>query len=177
MLPSGPLYPHENPQALLCSLLHGSSERVVITTPYFVPDEPFLVALETAAVRGAEVHLVVPERSNKPITQWAQRSHYERLLDAGVHIHLYAPRFLHAKHVTIDGRIAVIGSVNIDIRSFALDSEVSLIIYDREVVKSFAAIHTRYFAGSHELSRDHWRRRSVLAKIAENTARLADSLL
>jgi cardiolipin synthase len=177
VLPSGPLYPHENPQALLCSLLHGASERVVVTTPYFVPDEPFLVALETAAVRGAEVHLVVPERSNKPVTRWAQRSHYERLLEAGARIHLYAPRFLHAKHVTVDGRIAVIGSVNIDIRSFALDSEVSLLVYDREVVRALEAIQLRYFAGSRELSRDDWRRRPVLAKFAENTARLADSLL
>lgn len=177
VLPSGPLYPHENPQALLCSLLHGASERVVITTPYFVPDEPFLVALETAAVRGADVHLVVPERSNKPVTQWAQRSHYERMLEAGVRIHLYAPRFLHAKHVTVDGRIAVIGSVNIDIRSFALDSEVSLLIYDGAVVQALEAIQTRYFAGSRELSRGDWRRRPALAKVAENTARLADSLL
>jgi cardiolipin synthase len=177
VLPSGPLYPYENPQALLCSLLHGASERVVITTPYFVPDEPFLVALETAAVRGAEVHLVVPERSNKPVTQWAQRSHYERLLQAGVRIHLYAPHFLHAKHLTVDGRIAVIGSVNIDIRSFALDSEVSLLVYDRVVVQALEAIQARYFAGSRELSRDDWRRRPALAKIAENTARLADSLL
>ena len=177
VLPSGPLYPYENPQALLCSLLHGASERVVITTPYFVPDEPFLVALETAAVRGAEVRLVVPERSNKPVTRWAQRSHYERLLEAGVRIHLYAPRFLHAKHVTVDGRIAVIGSVNIDIRSFALDSEVSLLVYDRAVVQALEAIQTSYFAGSRELSRDDWRRRPALAKVAENTARLADSLL
>ncbi|HVR61375.1 MAG TPA: cardiolipin synthase [Polyangia bacterium] len=177
VLPSGPLYPHENPQALLCSLFHVASERVVITTPYFVPDEPFLVALETAAVRGAEVHLVVPEHSNKPITLWAQRSHYERLLEAGVRIHLYASRFLHAKHVTVDGRIAVIGSVNIDIRSFALDSEVSLLVYDRAVVQALEAIQARYFAGSRALSRDEWRRRPVLAKIAENTARLADSLL
>lgn len=177
VLPSGPAYPFENPQALLCSLLNLARERVVITTPYFVPDEPFLVAMETAAVRGADVHLVVPERSNKAITSWAQRSHYERLLDAGVHVHLYAPRFLHAKHVTVDGRIAVIGSVNIDIRSFALDSEVSLLVYDTAVVRDFEAIQARYFASSRELSLVEWQKRPVLARVAENTARLADSLL
>ncbi len=177
VVPSGPGYPYENPQALFCSLLHGARERVVITTPYFVPDEPFLVAMETAAVRGADVHLVVPERSNKPITRWAQQSHYERLLDAGAHVHLYAPRFLHAKHLTVDGRIAVIGSVNIDIRSFALDCEVSLLVYDRAVVRSFEEIQARYFARSRELSRDDWRRRPLAARVAENTARLADSLL
>jgi cardiolipin synthase len=177
VLPSGPEYAYENQQALLCSLLHGASERVVVTTPYFVPDEPFLLAMETAVVRGAEVHLVVPARSNKAITLWAQRSHYDRLLEAGVRIHLYAPRFLHAKHVTVDGRIAVIGSVNIDIRSFALDCEVSLVVYDPEVVRSLEQIQARVFKDSHELSPAEWRQRSLAARVAENTARLADSLL
>jgi len=177
VLPSGPEYAYQNQQALLCSLLHGAMERVVVTTPYFAPDEPFLLAMETAVVRGAEVHLVVPERSNKAVTLWAQRSHYERLLDAGVHIHLYAPRFLHAKHVTIDGRIAIVGSVNIDIRSFALDCEVSLVIYDPAVVRSLERIQARYFAGSREVLQSEWQGRSLARRVVENTARLADSLL
>lgn len=177
VLPSGPEYPYENQKALLCSVLHGASERVVVTTPYFVPDEPFLLAMETAVVRGAEVHLIVPARSNKAITLWAQRSHYERLLEAGVRIHCYAPRFLHAKHVTIDGRIAIIGSVNIDIRSFALDCEVNLVVYDPAVVRSLEQIQARAFAGSREVSRAEWRQRSLAARVVENTARLADSLL
>jgi cardiolipin synthase len=177
VLPSGPGYPHENHQALLCSLLSGANERVVITTPYFVPDEPFLLAMETAVVRGADVHLVVPERSNKPVTRWAQRSHYERLLEAGVHVHLYQPRFLHAKHVTIDGRIAIVGSVNIDIRSFELDSEISLLVYDRAVVGALEVIQARQLAASRELSAADWERRPLLSRVVENTARLADTLL
>jgi cardiolipin synthase len=177
VLPSGPEYAYQNHQALLCSLLHGATERVVVTTPYFAPDEPFLLAMETAVVRGAEVHLVVPERSNKAITLWAQRSHYDRLLEAGVHIHLYAPRFLHAKHVTIDGRIAIVGSANIDIRSFALDCEVSLVIYDPVVVRSLEGVQERYFAASREVSQSEWQRRPITRRIVENTARLADSLL
>jgi cardiolipin synthase len=177
LLPSGPGYRHENQRALLCSLLYEASERVVITTPYFVPDEPFLEAIETAAVRGVSVHLVVPEHSNKVVANWAQQSHYGRLLDAGVSIHLYAPHFLHAKHVTVDRWVAVVGSVNIDIRSFALDSEVSLLVYDPEVVRSLEEIQARYFARSRELSRDEWRRRPLIARVTQNTARLADSLL
>ncbi|HXJ23071.1 MAG TPA: cardiolipin synthase [Polyangia bacterium] len=177
VLPSGPGYRHENHQALLCSLLSGANERVVITTPYFVPDEPFLLALETAVVRGAEVHLIVPERSNKAVTKWAQRSHYERLLEAGVHIHLYAPRFLHAKHVTVDRRIAIIGSVNIDIRSFELDCEISLLVYDRAVVAALEAIETAHFAASRELAAADWDRRPLVSRVVENTARLADTLL
>jgi len=177
VLPSGPGYRHENHKALLCSLLSGANERVVITTPYFVPDEPFLLALETAVVRGAEVHLIVPESSNKAVTKWAQRSHYQRLLEAGVHVHLYPPRFLHAKHVTVDRRIAIVGSVNIDIRSFELDCEISLLVYDRAVVEALEAIQTRHIAASHELSAAEWDRRPLMSRVVENTARLADTLL
>jgi cardiolipin synthase A/B len=177
VLPSGPGYAHENQQTMLVDLLHEARTRVVMTTPYFVPDEPFLEAMVTAALRGAEVRLVVPEHSNKVVTNWAQESHYARLLDAGVHIHLYAPHFLHAKHVTVDRWVAVVGSVNMDIRSFALDSEVSLLVYDAKVVQAFEAVQERYFARSREVSKAEWSRRSPFRKVAQNTARLADSLL
>jgi cardiolipin synthase A/B len=177
VLPSGPGYAHENQQTMLVDLLHEARTRVVMTTPYFVPDEPFLEAMETAALRGAEVRLVVPEHSNKTVTNWAQESHYARLLDAGIHIHLYAPHFLHAKHVTVDRFVAVVGSVNMDIRSFALDSEVSLLVYDAKVVQAFEAVQAHYFARCREVTKEKWSRRSPFRKVAQNTARLADSLL
>jgi cardiolipin synthase A/B len=177
VLPSGPGYAHENQQTMLIDILHEARERVVMTTPYFVPDEPFLEAMETAALRGAEVRLVVPLHSNKLVTNWAQESHYARLLAGGIHIHLYAPHFLHAKHVTVDRWVAVVGSVNMDIRSFALDSEVSLLVYDAKVVAAFEAVQAKYFAHSQEVTKEDWKRRSHLRRVAQNTARLADSLL
>jgi cardiolipin synthase len=177
VLPSGPGYTYENQRTMLIEILHEARERVVMTTPYFVPDEPFLEAMESAALRGVDVHLVVPEHSNKLVTNWAQESHYARLLNAGIHIHLYAPHFLHAKHVTVDRWVAVVGSVNMDIRSFALDSEVSLLVYDEKVVRAFEVVQAHYFAASREVSREVWSRRSLLQRVAQNTARLADSLL
>lgn len=177
VLPSGPGYPHENQQTMLIEVLHEARERVVMTTPYFVPDEPFLEAMVTAALRGVEVRLVVPQHSNKLVTNWAQESHYARLLEAGIHIHRYAPNFLHAKHVTVDRWVAVVGSVNMDIRSFALDSEVSLLIFDEKVVAAFEAVQERYFVQSSEISKEEWSRRPRLRRVAQNTARLADSLL
>jgi cardiolipin synthase len=177
VLPSGPGYAYENQQTMLVDLLHEARKRVVMTTPYFVPDEPFLEAMVTAALRGAEVRLVVPEHSNKLVTNWAQESHYARLLDAGIHIHLYAPHFLHAKHVTVDRWVAVVGSVNMDIRSFALDSEVSLLVYDAKVVAAFEEVQAHYFAKCREVSKEEWSRRPRLRRVAQNTARLADSLL
>jgi cardiolipin synthase A/B len=98
-------------------------------------------------------------------------------LAAGIHIHLYAPHFLHAKHVTVDRWVAVVGSVNMDIRSFALDSEVSLLVYDAKVVAAFEAVQAKYFAHSQEVTKEDWKRRSHLRRVAQNTARLADSLL
>jgi cardiolipin synthase len=177
LLPSGPGYGRENAQSLMVDLIHSAHKRVVITTPYFVPDQPFLQALETAVLRGVEVHLVVPARSNQFVTNLAQQSFYDELLESGVKIHLYRPHFLHAKHLSIDDDVALIGSSNIDIRSFALNAEVSLLVYDAQVMNQIRAIHERYFANSDVLTREVWDERSVIARTSQNIARLADSLL
>ncbi|HKB41025.1 MAG TPA: cardiolipin synthase, partial [Gemmataceae bacterium] len=148
VLPSGPGYPHANTQRLLVALVHGARERVVITTPYFVPDEPFLQAMQTAVLRGVAVHLVVSKQADQLLVGLAQRSYYEELLGSGVRIHLYHRRFLHAKHVSIDDSVALIGSSNIDIRSFALNAEVSLLLYDPQVVARLREVQEEYFAHS-----------------------------
>ena len=177
LLPSGPGYQRENAEEFFIALLYAARRRVVITTPYFVPDEPFLEAVRSAARREVEVRLIFPLRANQRITQFAQRSYYEDLLRGGVHIHLYRPRFLHAKHLTVDDDIALIGSTNIDIRSFSLNCEVSLITYDRAVVAEVRAVQERYLADSEELDLESWGRRSVPDRVLQNLARLTDSLL
>jgi cardiolipin synthase len=177
MVPSGPGYRRQNGQELIVAMIYGARERVVVTTPYFVPDEPFLQALRSATRRGVAVHLVLSKHANQTVTQFAQRAYYDNLLEAGVEIHLYEPRFLHAKHLTIDDNIALIGSTNMDIRSFALNEEINLLVYDPEIVARVRVIQERYFAGSERISREEWSRRTVVARVLQNTARLADSLL
>lgn len=177
VVPSGPGYTHENGQELLIALLYAARDRAVITTPYFVPDEPFLLALRSAALRGVTVHVVLSKHANQTFTQFAQRACYDALLDAGVNIHLYRPRFLHAKHISIDDKIAFIGSTNIDIRSFALNAEINILFYDPEVVAKLGEIQEKYFANSDQLTAEEWKQRPLLLKVAQNTARLADSLL
>jgi len=174
---SGPGYQQENFEEILVSLLFAARSRVVLTTPYFVPSEPFLEALCAAARRGVEVRLVVSRHANQFVTQLAQGSYYDELLGAGVIVHLYQPRFLHAKHVTIDGDVALVGSTNIDIRSFALNAEVGVLLYDRSVVDRLRVIQERYFAASEILNPEAWSRRPITHKVAQNLARLADSLL
>lgn len=177
VVPSGPGYKHENGQELIIALLHAARKRVVMTTPYFAPDEPSLLAICSAAHRGVEVDLVVSRHANQRFTQFAQRAYYESLLDAGVRIHLYKPHFLHAKHLSVDDDFAMIGSTNMDIRSFALNAEINMLFYDVKVGGELRRIQESYFAQSETISPKEWARRPLLHKVAQNTARLADSLL
>jgi cardiolipin synthase len=177
VMPSGPGYHHGNTHQIMVALIHAAAHRVVLTTPYFIPDEPFLLAMKMAAERGVAVHLVLSRMSNKPIVHLAQQSNYEELLDAGAHIHLYHGNFLHAKHASIDEDVAVIGSSNLDIRSFSLNNEVSVLVYDREVVAKLREVQARYFEESEEIDPAQWRKRSIPARVAQNIARLADTLL
>ncbi|MEO8030139.1 MAG: cardiolipin synthase [Gemmatimonadota bacterium] len=176
-LPSGPLYPHANNQWLITALVHSACTRVVITTPYFVPDAPLLQAVQTAVLRGAEVHLVVPGQDDQLLVTLAQKSYYGELLDAGVRIHRYQPRFLHAKHVTIDDQVSWIGSSNMDVRSFVLNEEVVLLFYDRQLTAQLVREQQRYFRDSHPLTADQWRRRPRRTRIVQNLARLLSPLL
>jgi cardiolipin synthase len=177
VLPSGPDYPVTNVQRLLVALIHGAQERVVITTPYFIPDEALLQALQTATLRGVEVHLIVSRVADQVLVCLAQRSYYTDLLRMGIHIHLFQEKLLHAKHTSIDGELAVIGSSNMDIRSFVLNAEVSLAIYDTEAVARLRAEQERTLANCKPLLLDDWVRRSRWAKFAENLARLMSPLL
>jgi cardiolipin synthase A/B len=176
-LPSGPGFPQENNERLVVSLVHGARRRVCITTPYFVPDESLQNSLVTAARRGVEVRLIVARQVDQYMVGLAQRSYYEELLEAGVHIHEYGTRFLHAKHLTVDDDVAAVGSSNMDIRSFALNAEVLLLAYDAGVARDLRAVEDRYLAAAHEVHLDGWRRRPTWLKVAQNTARLVDSLL
>jgi cardiolipin synthase len=176
-LASGPDFPTQNNQRLIVALVHGARRRVVLTTPYFIPDEPLLQAMQTAALRGVEVHLVVSEKGDHPIVSLAQKSYYEELLEAGVRAHLYRANFLHAKHLSVDDAVALIGTSNLDIRSFALNAEVMLMVYDRGVTARLAAEQERYFANSRLLTLAEWRRRPFGGKVAQNLARLLSPLL
>jgi len=177
VLPSGPGHQEGNTQQVLVSLIYAARERVDLTTPYFVPDATFLTAMRTVAARGVDVNLVVSHHSNKPVVQFAQQSYYEDLLAAGVKIYLYRGAFLHAKYTSIDESVAVIGSSNLDIRSFALNSEVSLLVYDPQVVADLRRIQDRHIGDSDEVTLERWRQRSPVRRWLQNMCRLADTLI
>ncbi|MBL9002011.1 MAG: cardiolipin synthase [Phycisphaerae bacterium] len=177
VLPSGPDFPTQNNQRLFVALIHGAHKRVVLTTPYFIPDEPLLQAMQTAVLRGVEVHLFVSEQGDQPVVSLAQESYYEELLRSGVRIHLFQRGFLHAKHLSIDDSLSLIGSSNLDVRSFALNAEVMLVIYDRAVTARLFVEQERYRSGSRELTLEAWSRRSFFRTVGQNLARMLSPLV
>jgi cardiolipin synthase len=177
VLPSGPDYPGAGIERLIVALVHGAREWVVITTPYLIPDEALLEALGTAVLRGVAVHLVVSRVPDQVLVGFAQRSYYDELLAAGARIHLFRDKLLHAKHLTIDSELVLIGSSNVDVRSFLLNAEVSLVCYDPSVTAQVIRLQEGYFAQSDLLSAAGWNARPFLSKLSENLARLVSPLL
>jgi len=177
ILPSGPDDHTENNLSLIIALLYGAQSRIVITTPYFIPDEPLLQALVTAALRGVDVHLILPYMIDQILVGLAQRSYFQQMLDAGIQIHLYKPAFLHAKHISIDDKVAIIGSSNMDIRSFLLNAEVMLICYDAGVTARIRDFEIDYISKSLLLTAELWRARPRISQLTRNLARLFSPLL
>ena len=177
ILPSGADYPLESFQALLTWQVGEARREVVIVTPYLIPDESLLSALRTAVLRGVDVRIIVSSVIDQWLVRLAQESYYDELLRSGVRIHTYRDELLHAKNVRIDGKLGIVGSSNVDIRSFQLNEEVSLLLLDHRSIARLEEIQRRYLSHSDEISRSEWRRRSRLRKLAENGARLLSPLL
>ncbi|QYF75506.1 cardiolipin synthase [Cryobacterium sp. PAMC25264] len=177
VVPSGPGFVGENNLRLFLALLYYAQERIVITSPYFVPDESIMYAITTAVQRGLHVELFVSEIGDQALVYHAQRSYYEELLRAGVKIYMYkAPYVLHAKHFTIDDDVAVIGSSNMDMRSFSLNFEVSLMVRGHSFVEALREVEDGYRADSRELTLDEWMKQPLRSTILDNLARLTSAV-
>lgn len=177
LVPSGPGFDNENNLKLFLALLYYATEQIIITSPYFVPDEAMLTALTTAVQRGIRVELFVSEIGDQGLVYHAQRSYYEQLLRAGVKIWMYkAPYILHAKHFTIDDDVAVIGSSNMDMRSFMLNAEISLMVRGKSFVTEMREVEQGYRDASKQLTLDEWMKQPLLSTMLDNLARLTSAL-
>lgn len=177
VVPSGPGFEGENNLRMFNSLLYAATRQVIITSPYFVPDGSMLYAITTAAQSGIDVQLFVSEIGDQAVVFHAQRSYYEELLRAGVRIWLYrAPTVLHAKFFTVDDEVAVVGSSNMDMRSFSLDLEISVMVRGKTFIDDLHALQEQYRAVSRELTLDEWMSRSRVSATLDNVARLAAAL-
>ena len=157
VVPSGPGFAEENNLRLFTTLIYSAQRRISIVSPYFVPDESLLYAVTTAAQRGVRGRALRSAEGDQFMVWHAQRSYYEVLLRAGVRIWLYpAPYVLHAKFFSIDDDVAVIGSSNMDMRSFGLNYEVSLMLLGAESVATMREVQDTYRAMCAEPTLDEW---------------------
>lgn len=177
IVPSGPGYEVENNLRLFLALLYAAREKIMIVSPYFVPDEALLLAVSAASDRGVAVELFVSEEGDQAVVYHAQRSYYEALLRAGVRIWMYRkPYILHTKSLTIDDEVAVIGSSNMDMRSFGLNLEISMLVRGEEFVAEMRAVEDEYRALSRELTLEEWLQQPLRSTVLDNLARLTSAL-
>ncbi|MFT4229438.1 MAG: cardiolipin synthase [Microbacterium sp.] len=177
VVPSGPGFEAENNLRLFLGLLYYAQRKVIIVSPYFVPDEGLLLAITTACQRGLQVELFVSEEGDQAMVHHAQRSYYEVLLKAGVKIWMYEkPFILHSKSMTIDDELAIIGSSNMDMRSFGLNMEISLFVRGEEFVRELRGVEQAYRDVSRELTLEEWERQPLRSTVLDNLARLTSAL-
>jgi len=154
----------------------SAQERCWIATPYFIPDEALTLVLRTAALRGVDLQLLLPGKSDLRVVKAASQSYYDELLEAGCRIHEY-PSMLHAKYIVVDDGVAAIGSANMDIRSFYLNYEVTAMFYNPAVTADLASIFLRDREHAREISSAERLALAPLQRIGESTARLLSPLL
>ncbi|MFH1629063.1 MAG: cardiolipin synthase [Pseudomonadota bacterium] len=177
VVPSGPGFRPEAIHQLLLTTIYGARKELVMTTPYFVPDDTLLTALVSAAHRGVEVIIVVPFKVDSRLAHYASRSLFDDLLSAGVQISGFKEGLLHTKSITVDGELCVFGSVNLDMRSLYLDFEISLFVYDPDFTQEVRALQAKYIKDSEMMDLNEWRKRPAIERFVENAAHLVGPLL
>lgn len=177
LVPSGPGFVPETIHSLLLTTIYAAREELILTSPYFIPDEPLLIALKAAAQRGVAVTLVVPEKNDSVLVHYASRARFEELADSGVRVMLFRGGLLHAKTITVDGTFSLFGSVNLDMRSFWLNFEATLFIYCSEFTERLLRVQQSYLSQSIALDRPLFAQRGRLEKLKENTCLLVSPLL
>jgi cardiolipin synthase len=133
--------------------------------------------MQLAAMRGVDVKIILPSRSNHAVTFHAGRSFYDSLIDAGVGVYEYAPGIVHAKTMVVDGAVSLVGSANMDLRSFRLNFEVHALVHDPAVAARLEQTFTADLAKSKLVSLAAWRQRRSRTKLYEGAARLVSPLL
>ena len=177
VVPSGPApYPDAIHQLLLTAI-YSARQTLTLTTPYFVPDEAVLTALFSAALSGVEVTLIVPSKNDSFLVRYASVANFDELMEAGVRIAFFQGGLLHTKSMVVDGIMSLFGSVNLDMRSFWLDFEDSLLVYGSEFAALIIKLQQDYLTRSIFVDAGIWRKRPAHRRYLENAIRLLGPLL
>ena len=177
VVPSGPGMPENLISQVLTLAMHQAKKSVCITTPYFVPSADLLATIKMTAQRGVSVDIILPEKNDSYMVQWASRAFYEELMLAGVRIHEFHGGLLHTKSVVIDQKFCLIGTVNIDMRSLWLNFELTLAVDDEQFTKQLYWQQCDYMRQSKTIDAKQWKQRSLGHRFKERLFYLFSPLL
>lgn len=169
----------ESPTILFSTLqaINLATKEILISSPYFIPGESLLDALTISSLSGIDVKLLVPGKSDSILVNSAARSYYNDLLKAGVEIYQYQKGFLHAKTMVTDKKVAIVGTANMDFRSFDLNFEVNAIVYDTEIATELTDIFYNDLNDAVKIDPELWADRPFYRQLLEKAARLLSPLL
>ncbi|MCA3559509.1 MAG: cardiolipin synthase [Aestuariivirga sp.] len=177
VLASGPGESGDGLLQVMLALINAAEREVVVTTPYFVPEDSLVTALRGAAARGVKVVVVLPRRIDSLLVRHASRSFFDEVIAAGGEIYEFKGGLLHTKSITVDGEQAMFGTANFDMRSLWLNYEVSLLVYDRDAVAGIRSLQQNYLDDAEAVMLVPWNQRPVGARLIESTMRLMTPLL
>jgi cardiolipin synthase len=172
--------PDSEQPSVLFSLLQAiylAKKEILITTPYFIPGDSILEALRIAALSGLSVKLLVPGEADSKLVNAASKSYYKDLLCAGVDIYLYKKGFVHAKTLVADGNLSVIGTANMDYRSFELNFEVNVMLYDIIFSEKLRNVFFKDLEDAEKIDKEAWCKRPAYKQLPERIARLFSHVL
>ena len=147
--------------------LASARHSIHITNPYFVPDDKMITTLVGAAQRGVQVVIIIPGAIDHNLVRQASRSEFGRLLKSGIEIYEYRPALLHAKTMVVDGIWATVGSTNLDRRSFALNEELNVAIYDADTAQRLEQVFAEDLSNSRRVRYDDWNHRGIASRFLE----------
>lgn len=177
VLCSGPDSSWYSIQQLYFNIVSNADSKVLIQSPYFVPDDSIRIAMETAALSGVDVRLMMTGIPDKKIPFWAAHTYFEQLLSAGVKIYLYEKGFFHSKVVSVDDLIVTSGSCNMDVRSFFLDYEINTVFYDEAAAENFSKQFEKDMEGCMEMTLELYRKFRIPVKLRNSVCRIFSPLL
>ena len=178
---SGADSPHQTIYEAYFYVIAQAKETIYIETPYFVPDEALLMALKTAALSGVDIRIIFPAVADHFMVYHASLSYLEQIAGLGAAVYFYQktsrPSFLHSKMVLVDHKMASIGTANLDIRSFAINSEINAFIYDRKTIEQLYQIFAEDLQNARCITTDEFKKRRPEGKIIDALCRLFSPLL
>ncbi|CAM4157226.1 cardiolipin synthase [Paenibacillus alkaliterrae] len=177
LVASGPDTEYQQIKDAYIKMIYAAKETICLQTPYFVPDESLMTALKIAALSGVDVRIMLPSKPDHFFVYWATHSYLGELLAGGVKCYLYEKGFLHAKTLVIDGRIASVGTANLDIRSFKLNFEMNAFIYDTQTTAKLQRIFEADTENSRHLTAEIYAARPLMNRIKESVSRLLSPIL